>query len=144
MSLLAVGQVEAFAERLQELLHRSTSFHQTGGKAAELFYSGFMLGLLSSLSPYYLLESERESGMGRADALLIPKVAHGDQGLVIEYKVSQDVEGLAAMAEAGLAQIASKGYDTRVRAYGHVKKLLQVCMAFCGKQVALKYEQITL
>ena len=76
--------------------------------------------------------------------VLIPKVAHGDQALVIEYKVSQDVEGLAAMAEAGLAQIASKGYTTQVRAYGHVKKVLQVCMAFCGKQVALKYEQITL
>mgnify|MGYP000485968090 CR=1 FL=1 len=89
MSLLAAGKVEAFKERLQELLHRSTSFHQTGGKVAELFYSGFMLGLLSSLSPYYQLESERESGMGRADAVLIPKVGHGEQGLVIEYKVDR-------------------------------------------------------
>ena len=76
--------------------------------------------------------------------MLIPKVAHGDQALVIEYKVSQDVEGLAAMAAAGLAQIASKGYGAQVRAHAHVKKLLQVCMAFCGKQVALKYEHITL
>ena len=144
MSLLAVGQVEAFAERLQELLEHSTSFHQTGDKVAELFYSGFMLGLLSSLWPYYLLESERESGMGRADAVLIPKVAHGDQALVIEYKVSQDVEGLTAMAEAGLAQITGKRYGCQVRGHAHVKKLLQVCMAFCGKQVALKYEQVAL
>ena len=108
--LLASGQVLEFEASLQELLQNSTSFHQTGGKVAELFYSGFMLGLLSSLSPYYLIESERESGMGRPDAVLIPKVAHGDQALVIEYKVSQDVEGLAAMAEEGLAQIAAKGY----------------------------------
>ena len=144
MSLLAAGKVEAFKERLQELLQVSTSFHQTGSKVAELFYSGFMLGLLSSLSPYYLIESERESGMGRPDAVLIPKVAHGDQALVIEYKVSQEVEGLTALAETGLAQIAAKGYGSQVRAHGHVKKLLQVCMAFFGKQVALKYEQITL
>ena len=144
MSLLAAGKVAAFKERLQELLQVSTSFHQTGGKVAELFYSGFMLGLLSTLSSTYVIESERESGLGRPDAVLIPKVAHGDQALVIEYKVSQDVEGLAAMAEEGLAQIASKGYGAQVRAHGHVKKLLQVCMAFCGKEVALKYEHITL
>ena len=144
MSLLAAGKVEAFKERLQELLQVSTSFYQTGAKYAELFYSGFMLGLLSILSSVYMLESERESGMGRADAVLIPKVGHGEQALVIEYKVSQELEGLPAMAEAGLAQIASKGYGAQVRAHGHVKKLLQVCMAFCGKQVALKYEHITL
>ena len=108
---------------------------------AELFYSGFMLGLLSTLSSTYVIESERESGMGRPDAVLIPKVAHGDQALVIEYKVSQDVEGLAALAEEGLAQIAAKGYGAQVRAHAHVKKLLEVCMAFCGKQVALAYRE---
>ena len=142
--LLAVGKVEAFGDRLQELLQNSTSFHQTGGKVAELFYSGFMLGLLSSLSPYYVIESERESGMGRPDVVLIPRVAHGDQALVIEYKVSQDVEGLTALAEEGLVQIGAKGYGTQAKAHGHVKQLLQVCLAFCGKQVALKYEQVML
>ena len=40
-------------------------------------------------------------------------------------------------------QIASKGYGAQVRAHGHVKKLLQVCMAFCGKEVALAYRQVT-
>lgn len=48
MMLLAIGKVEAFAERLQELLQRSTSFYQTGVQTTELFYSGFMLGLLST------------------------------------------------------------------------------------------------
>ena len=137
MSLLAAGKVAAFKERRQELLHRSTSFYQTGAKYAELFYSGFMLGLLSILSSAYILESERESGMGRADAVLIPKVGYGEQALVIAYKVSKELEGLTAMAEAGLAQIASKGYGAQVRAHAHVKKLLQVCMAFCSKEVGL-------
>ena len=144
MSLLAAGKVAAFKERLQELLQVSTSFHQTGGKVAELFYSGFMLGLLSTLSSTYVIESERESGLGRPDALLIPKVGKGDQALVIEYKVSKDADGLTAMAEEGLEQISNKGYAAQVRAHGHVKTILQVCLAFCGKQVELNYEQVTL
>ena len=143
VSLLAVGRVEAFKERLQELLQVSTSFYQTGAKSAELFYSGFMLGLLSILSSAYMLESERESGMGRADALLIPKLGHGTQALIIEYKVSKELEGLPAMAQEGLAQISGKGYASQVRAHAHVKTILEVCLAFCGKEVALEYRKIT-
>ena len=141
---LVAGQVGDFGERLQALLHRSTSFHQTGGKVVELFYSGFMLGLLRSLSDYYLIESERESGRGRPDAVLIPKAAHGDQALVIEYKVGQDVADLPALAAEGLSQISAKGYSAQAKSHAHVKKLLQVCLAFCGKEVALKYDQVTL
>ena len=54
------------------------------------------------------------------------------------------LDGLTAMAQEGLAQIASKGYGAQVRSHGHVKKLLQVCMAFCGKQVALAYREVML
>ena len=142
MSLLAAGKVAAFKERLQELLHRSTSFYQTGPKKAELFYSGFMLGLLSTLSSTYVLESERESGLGRPDAVLIPKQGKGNQALIIEYKVSQEVEGLAAVAQAGLAQIEAQGYAAKLKEHAHVKTMLQVCMAFCGKEVALAYRQV--
>ena len=144
VSRLAEGNVEDFGERLQELLHRSTSFHQTGGKVAELFYSGFMVCLLSSLSDYYLIESERESGRGRPDVMLIPKATHGDQAMVIEYKVGQDVAGLPGLAEEGLSQIRAKGYGTQAKSQAHVKKLLQVCLAFSGKEMALQYEEVML
>jgi len=144
MSHLAAGEVEAFKEELQELLQRATSFHQTGPKKAELFYSGFMLGLLSTLSTTYVLESERESGLGRPDAVLIPKQGKGDQALIIEYKVSKEVEGLAAVAQAGLAQIEAQGYATKLKEHAQVKRMLEVCMAFCGQEVALEYRQVTL
>ena len=140
--LLAAGKVEAFQERLQALLQGATSFYQTGPQKAELFYSGFMLGLLSTLSSTYVLESERESGLGRPDAVLIPKQGKGDQALIIEYKVSQEVEGLAAVAQAGLAQIEAQGYATKLKEHAHVKTILEVCMAFCGKEVALAYRQV--
>ena len=79
VSLLTAGKVEAFRARLQEMLQRSTSFHQVGTRRAELFYSGFVLALISLLSGRYHIESEAESGLGRADALLLPKPQHGHE-----------------------------------------------------------------
>ncbi|MEO1219389.1 MAG: PD-(D/E)XK nuclease domain-containing protein, partial [Bacteroidota bacterium] len=144
MDLLATGQVTAFAERLQAFLHNSTSFHQTGPRRAEVFYDGFMLGLSSTLAQYYGIESERESGFGRADAILIPMVEHGDQAIIMEYKVGPDVASLAKVAEEGLTQISAKQYSTVLKAHSHVKRALQVCLAFCGKEMALKYAEATL
>ncbi|MEO1219644.1 MAG: PD-(D/E)XK nuclease domain-containing protein, partial [Bacteroidota bacterium] len=144
MDLLATGQVTEFAERLQAFLRTSTSFHQSGPKRAELFYSGFMSGLSSTLPQYFGIESERESGLGRADAILIPMVENGDQAIIMEYKVGPDAASLAKVAEEGLAQISDKQYSTALKAHSHVKRALQVCLAFCGKEMALKYEYVTL
>ncbi|MEO1219125.1 MAG: AAA family ATPase [Bacteroidota bacterium] len=142
MSLLASGQVSAFADQLQTLLDASTSFYQTGSEHAELFYSGFMLGLLHTL--HYTLASEWESGMGRPDFMLIPQSQYGDQALILEYKVSPKVRGLTSLAAKGLIQIADKGYKASLKSHGHIRQALQVCLAFCGKKVAVKYAQVTL
>ncbi|MEO1219035.1 MAG: AAA family ATPase [Bacteroidota bacterium] len=144
MYILSTGQIEVFAERLQALLHASTSFYQTGQHWVEVFYAGFVLGLFYSLAGYYDIESERESGLGRVDMLLIPKATYGDQAIVIEYKVGQKVESLSTLADKGLAQIVDKQYNMRAKTHSHVKRLLQVCLAFCGKEVVLKHAQIDL
>ena len=142
---LAMGQLGAFQNSLEEFLTRSASFLQTGNQRGEIFYSGFMTCLLCCLSCYYQIESEQESGMGRADVVLIPKAAHNkDQAMVIEYKVSHDVSELASQAEAGLRQIETKGYATRAKVHDHVKKVLQICLAFSGKDVVMKHKEIML
>ncbi|MEN0016687.1 MAG: PD-(D/E)XK nuclease domain-containing protein, partial [Bacteroidota bacterium] len=143
-NLLAAGDVETFTKNLQEMLYASTSFHQIGPKRAEVFYSGFMIGLLSNLLNRYIIESERESGLGRPDAVLIPNVDHGDRAIILEYKVGQKAEDLAELASEGLAQIVDRKYSTQVKTYGHVKRILQVDLAFCGKEVASKYEWVEL
>ena len=144
MNLLACGQVSTFTDKLQTFLDASTSFYQTGPEHAELFYSGFMLGLLHTLSRHYSLASERESGMGRPDIMLIPQSQYGDQVLILEYKVGPKVRGLTSLATKGLAQIAAKEYESSLKSHGHVKQVLQVCLAFCGKKLAVKYAQATL
>ena len=144
INLLLVGQVETFTKDLQELLDRSTSFHQTGPRYSEAFYNGFMLGLLSDASHAYVIESDRESGLGRPDTVLIPEAGHGDRALIIEYKVGKQVEQLETLAERGLAQIVDKEYDVQVKVHSHVQRILQVCIAFCGKKVAVQHTCVDL
>ena len=142
---LAMGELETFEQSLKEFLAQSASFYQTGDKSGEVFYNGVMFGLLYCLSCYYQIESEPESGRGRPDVVLIPKAAaHKDQAMVIEYKVGQDISELPSLAEAGLRQIETQGYATRARAHDHVKKVLQICLAFSGKDLVMKHKEVTL
>jgi hypothetical protein len=140
VSLLPAGKVEEFKERLQELLVNSTSFHQTGKRKAELFYSGFMLGLVNMLSPSYIIASEQESGSGRADIIMIPKAGREDNAIIIEYKIAKNAEDLLSVAKMGLKQIIDKQYDTKIREHKYVKKIIKISMTFCGKKVAMQYQ----
>ena len=135
--LLVEGKAEEFKEALQEFLKQGASFYQTGCKLSEVFYSGFMMCLLSMLSSYYRIEGEYESGSGRADMVLIPKSTSSSQALILEYKVCKEPKQLSATAEAGLKQILDKDYATKVRSHEQVERILVVSLAFCGKEVAL-------
>ncbi|MEL6413239.1 MAG: PD-(D/E)XK nuclease domain-containing protein, partial [Bacteroidota bacterium] len=97
---------------------------------------------LSMLSSYYRIESEYESGVGKADVMLIPKSSSNHQALILEYKVSKEVEELPDTAKAGLEQLLAKDYAAKARLEAHVQSILAVSLAFCGKQVAMEYEVI--
>ncbi|MEM7055493.1 MAG: AAA family ATPase [Bacteroidota bacterium] len=141
---LITGHVSAFQEELRELLSQGTSFYQVGVRRSEVFYSGFMLCLYALLCRYYSVSSERESGLGRADALLIPKSSHGDEALVLEYKVAKEAAELEHVAQVGLIQMQEKGYSAKVKEHAHVRSVLQVSLAFCGKEVAVLHERVEL
>ena len=142
ISLLAMGKIEEFEEKLEKLLAVATSFFQTGEKSGELFYNGFMFCLISVLGDSHTIESEAESGAGRPDVLLIPRAGRGELAFVLEYKITDNAKELKAMAQKGLAQIREKGYTAKAQAQPQVKAILQVSIAFCGKNVALAYERI--
>ena len=152
VKLLAERQLEAFEQRLAELLQGSRKFMQDlqrgfrpiWGKEAKLLYSGLLLSLIRSLSPYDLVESTENSSLSLLEMVLIPQVAHGDQAMVIAHEVRQDASDLPALAESGLVQLEKKDYNTLAKGHAHVKKLLQIFLAFSGKQVAMKYKEVTL
>ncbi|MEO1219122.1 MAG: PD-(D/E)XK nuclease domain-containing protein [Bacteroidota bacterium] len=81
---------------------------------------------------------------GRPDVVLIPQAHHGDQAMIIEYKVGQQASELSSLAVQGLAQIADREYSASLKVHSRVKRVLQICIAFCGKKVAVQYARVDL
>lgn len=105
----------------------------------ERFYHGFVLGLLVDLREEYLLKSNRESGFGRYDVMLIPK-DRTRPAIVMEFKVfdSDEEQDLKDTVQAALKQIEEKQYDTELLALGIPKDHIRhYGFAFEGKKVLI-------
>ena len=110
-------------------------------KKPELFYHGFVLGLLVDKSNDYLLKSNRESGYGRYDVVLEPK-DRKNVAVIMEFKVQNEAAGeesLEATADAALAQIEEKRYDANLIALGiPEERIYKYGLAFRGKECLIK------
>ena len=85
------GDIEEYDERLDGL--ESASVMDTtarGGVPPEQLYHVFLLGLLIFLHGVSAVRSNRESGFGRADVMVVPREA-GKPGVVMELKVRRRV-----------------------------------------------------
>jgi len=133
---LTEGNVAQFSKYLEEYLETSLSYLDAGRKKPERFYHGFVLGLLVSLKDSYEVRSNRESGFGLYDVMMIPK----DKlklGIIMEFKVADSKRLLLKEAEAALEQINSRFYETELRARG-ISKILKLGIVFFGKKVLVK------
>lgn len=129
-----------FMERTVQSLF---SFFDTSAEKAqpEKFYHGFILGLMVTLEKDYIIRSNRESGLGRADVLLEPRNSEGFPAIILEFKVHRGghEKSLEETVESALRQIQEKKYETeflergipqdRIYAYG---------IAFRGKEVLIR------
>ena len=93
------------------------------GKRPECFYHGFVLGLMVELSDRYVITSNRESGFGRYDVMLEPRMAEGgiasNDGILMEFKVQdEDEKELSDTVHNTLQQIEEKGYQFSLIAKG--------------------------
>jgi len=137
INLLVDSKIDNFKIKLQEYLLKSTSYHDL---ISEKDYHNLMGGIVSPLASRYMIESNKESGYGRCDHILISRINRGNNAIIIEYKIAKKEEDLEAIAKAGLAQINNQQYDTKIKEYSHVQKITKIAMAFCGKEVALQYQ----
>lgn len=83
----------------------------------EDYYHGYTAGLLK-LMDGYLVKSNRESGLGRSDILVLSP-AHEGIAIIIEIKVSDTYAGLEAAAKEALTQIKNRQYDAELRLEGY-------------------------
>jgi hypothetical protein len=110
---------ETFAQLLKEMVLTVLSYHDTAGDEPEKLYHAFVLGLLTHLMDRYVIRSNRESGYGRYDVLMIPHQKQ-EPGFIFEFKkVNRPKEDSEVDAmKSALAQIEKKQYATELRDLG--------------------------
>jgi hypothetical protein len=133
---LTRGDVEEFTLRLQDCLQDTLSLFDVTGHQPEKFYHGFVLGMTVSLELTHEVQSNKESGHGRFDVMLIPK-DRSQLGIVLEFKtVREENVALPQAAEQALQQVIDRGYAQILRSKG-IQRILQLGLAFHRKTVAV-------
>lgn len=115
--------------------------------APERFYHGFVLGLIVDQRENYLIRSNRKSGFGRYDIMMIPrKEKRGPHSaMVMEFKVynPQKEKNLEDTVKAALKQIQEKNYDAELIDLGFEKEQIQhYGFAFEGKKVLIGSDNV--
>ena len=121
------------ARQLNIVMSRMISIIDTKAPDAmkENFYHGLLLGLLRGSNPDWLIKSNRESGDGFSDILIMPE--DPDAGIVIEVKYAKEMKELDAACEAAITQIKDKRYDEALRDEDRCD-ILAYGIAFCRKR----------
>ena len=118
-----------------------TAQNKSGFLAPEKFYHGLVLGLLVELRGRYLVQSNRESGFGRYDVMLIPENKKEDKAFIIEFKVVNRNRGETSPEDAlenALKQIEEKKYDRYLIDSGiSPDMIVKYGFAFEGKEVLI-------
>ncbi len=78
------NQITKFEEGFKQIIGDTFSYYDTA-KNNEYIYHSYILGLLAIIGDEYLIKSNRESGEGRYDIMLIPH-DKSKNGVVIEIK----------------------------------------------------------
>jgi hypothetical protein len=129
---------DTFGSLLEEMVLAVLSYHDTAGKEPEKVYHAFVLGLLTHLMDRYVIRSNRESGYGRYDVLMIPH-NKTEPGFIFEFKkVNRPKEEDESEAmESALAQIKEKQYATELQDLG-IKQIWGIGVVVDKKQVWLE------
>ena len=144
---LLQDDVDAMNYYMNEVSLATFSFFDTGKEGGqqsepERFYHGFVLGLLADQAEQYEIRSNRESGFGRYDVMMIPRdrQSSNSPAFILEFKVRNPGKeaSLEETVQTALEQIEKKQYDAELLARGIEKERIRhYGFAFEGKQVLI-------
>lgn len=141
---LLTGNFRAFSDELKQVMENIVSSHDTA-RDPEVFYHGLIIGLTASLykNPNYEIHSNRESGYGRYDYLILSHDKNKPT-LILEFKRVDSVKDpeqlerkLEQAAQEALTQIEQQHYLTEAQQRGYTR-ILKIGLAFCGKHFKLQ------
>lgn len=153
INALLIGDLKAMNAYMNKVTSDIFSYFDTGKKPSakdpERFYHGFVLGLMAELTDRYVITSNRESGFGRYDIMLEPRILNShssfntnytNDAIIIEFKIQDsDEKNLSDTVQNAIQQIESQHYQSILIAKGvpkeHIKKY---GFAFCGKRVLIE------
>jgi hypothetical protein len=137
LNALIAGDIKLFEKMLKMIVLAVFSYHDFGGEP-EKVYHALVTGLLIWISNTHEVKSNRESGYGRYDIMIIPKDP-SQTGYVMEFKSvdPDDNETVETAQESALAQIEARKYDTELQERG-IQKIKKLAIAFSGKEVFVK------
>ena len=147
MKALLAGDLDAMNYYMNQVSMATFSYFDTSGNEEgpsepERFYHGFVLGLIADQADQYEICSNRESGFGRYDVMMIPR-EQGDKqypAIIMEFKVrnSRKEKTLEETVEHALNQIEEMNYDAQLFARGFKKEEIRhYGFAFEGKKILI-------
>ena len=143
------GDTGLIEEGLGDILFGLASYHDTASrgrreerKRTEGFYHGLVLGMLAYLGGEYMVESNRECGMGRPDIVLIRRnTGSGRPGRVLLFEFKREDAGgttpLEQLAREAYCQAEQK-YLEGLRKRWEPEEILVLGVGFRGRELALE------
>ena len=142
MKALLSDDIDAMNYYMNQIIMTTFSYFDVGQNEPERFYHGFVLGLIADQTDIYEIRSNRESGFGRYDVMMIPKIKETKKypAIIMEFKVRniKREESLEDTVQTALTQIKEKCYDAELYDRGLKKEEIHhYGFAFEGKKVLI-------
>lgn len=139
MKALLSDDIDAMNYYMNQIIMTTFSYFDVGQNEPERFYHGFVLGLIADQTDIYEIQSNRESGFGRYDVMMIPKIKETKKypAIIMEFKVRniKREESLEDTVQTAMTQIKEKCYDAELYDRGLKKEEIHhYGFAFEGKK----------
>ena len=127
---------------LQDLAFHLFSMYDLA-KLPEAVFHAFVLGLLANLRYVYEIRLNPESGYGRADIIMVPKIPKYPAAYLIEFKSISQNEDINKVCSQALAQIHEKVYSSAVYNAGiPLEQIRSLAIILQGKRVMVGEEWV--